>query len=309
MMNQIEQIAYTERTPAQNDALLTHHNIVMNKQMIGHGLIGLGQNLKTIRDNKYYQLFGYESFGDYTEGEHNIKERQAYNYIKVIDEFGIDFLQSNANVDIGVTKYLQIATLDKSERAELLEDHTPEMIAGMSVKELEEIVKDYKIVKEQLTMFENAPPPIPAQAGISDADLKEIEKKAKKEALAKVKEETDKLRADKKAAEDKAKAADDILKSKEEQIKNAEAVEERAKKAEADAKKLQEQLDAKDADIAAKEKQIKMSANPALTKFKFMFEGLQTEVIAIQKVLSEMDDETKIKCSAAVKKVMEVLKI
>ena len=40
------------------------------------------QDLKEIRDGKYYETLGFGDFGEYTEQMHGIKARQAYNYIR-----------------------------------------------------------------------------------------------------------------------------------------------------------------------------------------------------------------------------------
>ncbi len=96
--------AEIDRTAIQNDAIRVHERVVMDRQMVICGLSNLCRDLKEIRDMRYYATLGYSDFGQYTEEQHGIGERQAYKYIRImqklvksiIDEFNLfDILCEN----------------------------------------------------------------------------------------------------------------------------------------------------------------------------------------------------------------------
>lgn len=113
--------AEIDRTAVQNDAIRAHQRVIMDRQMVVCGLSNLCRDLKEIRDMHYYATLGYSDFGQYTEEQHGIGERQAYKYIRIFERLGAEFL--NLNSKIGVTKLLELAVLDRDERDGLLSEH------------------------------------------------------------------------------------------------------------------------------------------------------------------------------------------
>ena len=141
-----------QRTPAQAEALRLHERIVYDKEIIGIGLANIGRDLKEIRDGKHYITLGFEDFGEYTEKAHNIGVRQAYKYIRVYERLGEEFLNSSSK--IGVTKLLEIASLDKDEREELLSEHSVDELATMSTDEVKRLTEKCRKLEEQLSFLQ-----------------------------------------------------------------------------------------------------------------------------------------------------------
>lgn len=338
MNNLLELINLEEgqRTPAQAEALRLHERLVYDKQMAVLGLMNMCRDLKEIRDGKHYIELGFEDFDEYTEQAHGIGSRQAYKYIRLYERLGAEVLNSNSK--IGVTKLLEIASLDKDEREELLSEHSTDELAAMSTDEVKQLTEKCRKLQEQLSFLEKNPPApkevvqqpfAEVQAEIRaeleeelrgeyDARIAELESKvmtddelrkyranAEKEAKAAASEETKKLKADLKAAKDEAKKKADAVKEAEEARK---AAEEKAKKAEETAAKaieLEAKVKAAEAEKAAIEKQIRLSSDPELARFKFMFEAWQDATVAMFEQLERVESDKQDNMRAAIKAVME----
>jgi predicted nucleic acid-binding Zn-ribbon protein len=96
-------------------------------------------------------------------------------------------------------------------------------------------------------------------------------------------------------------------KKKEEEARKA--AEEKAQKAEEQAKRaaeLEAQIAAAQAEKDAAEKQIKLSADPEYTRFKFMFEQWQQNMSALVEQISKLDADKQEKVKQAIRKVWEV---
>lgn len=316
MANQIEiMLKETELTGEQREALFAHEQLNQHKQMCAFGLVGMCQDLKMIRDRKYYAVLGYETFGQYTEAEHGITERQAYKYIRVLERLGLENL--NLSAKLGVTKLLEIAGLDAEERENLLIEHPIDELETMSVDEVKKLTEENRKLREQLTFFEEqvasqpeaseegVPPEIEARLREEIADdfaaeyedkimaaRLEAEKAAKKEAAAELK----KLKDNMKAKEHAEAAA----------VKRAAEAEEKAKQAEelaARATELEAQAAAAQAEKAAMEKQIKLSVDPEFTRFKFLFETWQNATFALTEQFAKLDADKQAKMKTAIKAV------
>lgn len=335
----------TSRTPEQNEAVYMHGQIVASCRSVCEGLVGLGRNLKQMRDKKLYLQLGYKEFGEYTEAEHGIKQRMAYNYIRGYEKLGAEFLQSNAK--LGITKLLEIATLDRDEREELMSDHTVDELSDMSSEEVKQLTEKVKKLQEQISFLEaekeNAPLPtevvqqpfdeleaeiradvekeLEAQHAAeiddlkskiselesnTDEELKKYRANAEKEAKAAAAEEMKKLKADLKTANEAKKAKIAELDKILEEKKKAE---ERANNAEEQAKRMAEleaKINAAEAAKSEVEKQIRLSSDPEFTRFKFLFEAWQNATNALVEQLGKLDADKQTKSKAAVRKVVEV---
>lgn len=93
--------------------------------------------LKTMRDDKLYQELEYSSFEAYCENAVGLKYRQAFNYIKVLENFGEQNLQSNAG--LGIRKLELIASAPEESREDLLDK-----AEDMTTRQIEAAVKEYK---------------------------------------------------------------------------------------------------------------------------------------------------------------------
>ncbi len=336
-----------QRTPIQQQAITAHERLVYDRQMVEIGLAGMCRDLKEIRDNKYYETLGFTDFGEYTEQAHGIGVRQAYKYIRIYEKLGIEVLNSNSK--IGVTKLLEIASLDKDERTELLSEHTADELAAMSTDEVKRLTEQVRKLEEQLSFFENKPKEDPSEVvqqpfeeieaeireemeakleaqfeeereyfkqriasleisaarSVSDDELKAYRQNAMKEAKAAASDEMKKLKAELKAAEDAAKKNAETVEKANKACKEAE---EKAKQAEAKAAlaaQLEAQVQAAKAEKEAVEKQIRLSSDPELTRFKFLFEAWQNACVALTEQLGKLDEDKQSKMKQAIKAVTE----
>lgn len=288
--------------------------------------------LKEMRDTKLYIEMGYENFEDYTVAELGIHERQAYTYIKPYEELGERFLQSNAN--LGITKLALIAQLPSVDRNEFVENNN---LAGMTVEQVKQLVKDNDAKGEQLDMLaderdaakeerdealqdaEKAEKRIaelekeleaeknkPVPVAVSEPDPAEIEK-LKDEAIAKAKKTADKeLKAAKKELEEKHKKelADAGEKAKAE-----------TEKALAEYKQKLSDIDGEKAEAVKRaeqlEKQLAVSSSAETVKFSFYFEALNTDFNKITESLkkqAEENPETAAKFKKACYGALDIMK-
>lgn len=146
-MNEIAKMSDTKLTEKQIKAQSLHLKILTNGQIAAETLVELAKNLKEMRDTKLYIELGYSSFEAYCEEAAHIKQRQAYNFIKALDEFGQEGLQSNAS--LGITKLAALATLCSEDREQLMATVDVEAV---STRELEEKIAELKKRCEQLTI-------------------------------------------------------------------------------------------------------------------------------------------------------------
>ena len=86
------------------------------------------------------------------------------------------------------------------------------------------------------------------------------------------------------------------------------AAEEKAKKAEeaaANSAKLEARVKAIEEEKIAIEKQIRLSADPEFTRFKFLFEAWQNAFAAMAEQLSKLSEDKQSKMKQAIKTVLE----
>ncbi len=322
MKNLIEMVENSKSlTVEQQEALTLHNQLTMHKQMVGMGLAGMCVDLFEIKNREAYKALGFETFGDYTEQAHGIKERQAYKYIRVYEQLGIEILNSNAK--IGVTKLLELASLDKDERQNLLEAHTVDEMEGMNVDEFKKVVEENRKLREQLSFFTEQPPVVIQEP------LDEVKNKLRSELTAEILAERElEIDAVRKEAE---KSKNAVIKEtvasyqkKEKDLKEEiKALKESKAKAEQESKVLKERESAiaeKEKEIAqiqakaeraelekiALEKQIKSSSDPEMARFKFLFEAWQNSTSAMMEQKDKLSEEQKTKVTGAIRKAMEV---
>lgn len=94
-----------------------------------------------------------------------------------------------------------------------------------------------------------------------------------------------------------------ILEEKEKAEQAAKDAEEKARHA----AELESKIEAAEAEKAAIEKQIKLSADPEFTKFKFMFEQWQTSTMALKAQLDKLDTEKQEKCKGGIEAVLKAV--
>ena len=132
----------------KQEAVTLHRKILTDGQIAADSLVALAEDLKQMRDTKLYMELGYTSFEDYCEKAAGIRQRQAYNFIKSLEEFGKSELQANAS--LGITKLAALATLAEDDRAQLMER---EDVAALSTRELQAKIDELQHECDQLSLL------------------------------------------------------------------------------------------------------------------------------------------------------------
>lgn len=138
----------TEMSADTISALSTHQKIITAEQTAANAMISLCENLKLMRDKHLYEALGFETFDTYTEQACGIKRRQAYNYISTYEKLSGTVLQSNAQ--LGITKLQLLTEVCAVDRDDFVAEND---LAGMSVKEIKELVEKSKQQGEQLALL------------------------------------------------------------------------------------------------------------------------------------------------------------
>ncbi len=304
----------TELTEKQAEAYKLHNKILVSGQMAAEYLVDLAKNLRQMRDTKLYTELGFETFEAYCEDAAHIKQRQAYNFIKALDEFGESGLQSNAS--LGITKLTALATLCADDREQLMQSVD---VASISTRELEEKIAELKKKCEQLEL---------------ELDTTKTEKEAEMqvvvEAASKADEKMNQAKEEKRRLEDKLtelQARYDELKNRPVEVAVAEPDEKTIAKIRSEAEEKAKEKAAKEVNAALQKQQeaekktrelenqlnelqaiAKNSAPSGGTKelLKFHFSNIKTAFNSAAAIISAMEDgEEKEKFKAALKKLVE----
>ena len=311
----MEQIAIlnnvTGMTAEQKEAATMHFEIVQAAKAAVNSLLDLGRKLKRMRDSGRYKDLGFATFAEYTEAAVGIKQRQAYNYIQVVESLPARLIEENAAA--GVTKLALLAKLNPEDR----EDLTGDALANITVAELKKLVEERDAMAQQLSIFQAEPEAV-AEVEAVPIDADTIRKRAEEETRRKLEaefaEERAKLeaahaaaiieatlKAEKAAAAEVRKAkADAKQKAQEETEKQvAKAREEAAQEAAAqqEAKDRAALEQAKQAEAEAREraeamaKQMEVSSDEDGVRFFLLFEQLQDKVEAMRELAATMREK------------------
>lgn len=161
-------------TAEQQEAAAMHFEIVQAAKTAVNSLLDLGRKLKRMRDSGRYKDLGFASFAEYTEAAVGIKQRQAYNYIQVVESLPARLIEENAAA--GVTKLALLAKLNPEER----EDLTGEALANITVAELKKLVEERDAMAQQLSIFQTEPEAV-AEVEAEPIDPDEIRRQAEGE--------------------------------------------------------------------------------------------------------------------------------
>ncbi|MBT9673167.1 hypothetical protein GPK89_00260 [Gemmiger formicilis] len=101
-------------TPEESAALALHYEIATAARAAADSLLDLGREIKRMRDTNGYKALGFETLGDYTKTAIGLNQRQAYNYIAVVEKLPAQLVEQNAAA--GVTKLALLAQLTDGER-------------------------------------------------------------------------------------------------------------------------------------------------------------------------------------------------
>lgn len=325
--------ANTTLSAKQTEALSLHRKILADGAIAAESLTALAKDLKEMRDSKLYLELGHTNFEDYCEKSAGIKQRQAYNFIKSLETFGEDGLQSNAS--LGITKLAALATLCDADRAELMNS---EDVSELSTRELQARIDDLQHKYDQQTLdftalaaekeelSEKIEGENSLKESLNDAlnKIKELESRPVDVAVQEMSEEDKaKLRAeiaaelaheagkDLKAAEDKAKKEIEQAKMNSKKLADDALAEKKAAEA---AKKAAEEkaaaLEKEIADLQANAKKAATAPPPSEKKevLKYHFEAIKNAFNASAEIISALEGEEKGKFKGAMLKLTDACK-
>lgn len=292
---------------ATDKALELHKNIVYNYRMAAHHLVDAARYLKEMRDTKVYLRLGMENFDEYTEKMAGIRARQAYTYISTLERLGQPMMEENAA--LGITKLSLLAEITPVEREDFAADHD---LAGMTVKEIEELVAENNRRGEQISLFEDkereAADKLARKDDTIEELLQEIEelksaaepqtvtatvepdpallKKREKEIKEKLQKSFDKKIEDERKR--LQKEVDEAQKTVQQAEEEKAAVEQRIRQEMSTA--YEEQIAEMRKAVAAAEAKAGAGQNELVQKFAFHFEAVQREFTAMMDLIGSAED-------------------
>lgn len=299
-MNENQMTLFENTTPAQADALALHYEIMTAARAAADSLLNLGRKLKQMRDTGHYKDLGFDTFAAYTETAVGIRQRQAYNYISVVEKLPAQLIEENAAA--GVTKLALLAKLGPDDREEVAADG----LANITVAELQKIIDERNNMAEQLAMFETSAPADTVEADAHEVDMEQLraeiaaELEAKHAAALEV-AKADAQRAAEKAAADKiAKAKADAKAKAERQIANARkeaadaAAAEQAEKDRAELAAAQQRAAEATQRAAETAKQLKLQADDTGIKFGLLFQDMQDKAYSLADLAGKLAEAGRI---------------
>lgn len=311
--NEIMSAELAELNNEQQDFIVLHKTIVANGNAAYMSAVQMARGLKEMRDSGRYKAGGFDTFGEYAESACGIKERQAYNYISIIENLSGEFLQSTAK--IGVSKLALLASMSAKDRDDLMTEHGTEL-ESISTKELDKLKKEYEgrieqlqfEFEEQLKAKEDTIEEL--KDSIDEIDIKRLED----EKLA-LERELEQLRNAPAKADDKAeleleKKKEEIKKLKEAKSAAEKALAEAQEKADkemlkaiekerTEAKKLEAELIEERKRLEAEAKKVKIASDPLMSEFKVKFALWQELGNRLKEITTEVEENNAEKCRKA----------
>lgn len=105
----------------------------------------MAQRLKKIRDEKLYEIDGYNHFKQFIENEMPIAKRTSYDYINIIEYFGVRLV---ALGDVQYSKLLPIVPLLRSDNENIPKDKLKEKyLKDINIKTKREIILEANELK------------------------------------------------------------------------------------------------------------------------------------------------------------------
>lgn len=299
-MNENQMTLFENTTPAQAEAVALHYEIITAARAAADSLLNLGRKLKQMRDTGHYKDLGFDTFAAYTETAVGIRQRQAYNYISVVEKLPAQLIEENAAA--GVTKLALLAKLGPADQEEVAADG----LANITVAELQKIIDERNNMAEQLAMFETSAPADTVEADAHEVDMEQLRAEIAAELEAKHAAELEAAKADTQRAAEKA-AADKIAKAKADAKAKAERQIANARKEAADAASA-EQAEKDRAELAAAQrraaeatqraaetaKQLKLQADDTGIKFGLLFQDMQDKAYSLADLAGKLAEAGRI---------------
>ena len=291
-MNQIITAEAEEKLlPASTRAIQITERIKANGRTAVNAVCAIGKDLRTMKIDKLYKELGYEEFEEYAEKEFQLKRSQTYQYISVFEKLGEEFVQSNAQ--LGITKLALLATANPEDRAEVMQENN---VAGITTKELEELLSKYKEQGEQLSLLQGEQEKL--EADLTEKKNAEADKERMIFALKQKIEELEN------APKDVEVATKEIIKEvpykkTEKKLKDTEKdLLETKKKLEELSQKSRDEINATKAEYEARiaeltSKAEKPAENSDKTSFKTLLTSAYKELTGLIAFIEEADEEDK----------------
>lgn len=299
-MNENQMTLFENTTPAQAEAVALHYEIITAARAAADSLLNLGRKLKQMRDTGHYKDLGFDTFAAYTETAVGIRQRQAYNYISVVEKLPAQLIEENAAA--GVTKLALLAKLGPADREEVAADG----LANITVAELQKIIDERNNMAEQLAMFETSAPADTVEADAHEVDMEQLRAEIAAELETKHAAELEAAKADAQRTAEKA-AADKIAKAKadakakaERQIANARkeaadaAAAEQAEKDRAELAAAQQRATEATQRAAETAKQLKLQADDTGIKFGLLFQDMQDKAYSLADLAGKLAEAGRI---------------
>lgn len=318
--NEIMSAELAELNNEQQDFIVLHKTIMANGNAAYMSAVQMARGLKEMRDSGRYKAGGFETFGEYAESACGIKERQAYNYISIIENLSGEFLQSTAK--IGVSKLALLASMSAKDRDDLIIEHGEEL-ESLSTKELDKLKKEYegriqqlqfdfeeqlKAKEEKIEELKDAIDDTGAVDYSSDIKRIEDEKIALEQELEQLRNAPTK--SDDKAERELEKKKEEIKKLKEAKATAEKALAEAQEKADKEmlkviekerieAKKLEVELIEERKRLEAEAKKAKIASDPLMSEFKVKFAMWQELGNRLKEITTEVEENNAEKCRKA----------
>ena len=276
----------------QENFITTHRRIISCGNAAGRAFIDLARELQRMRDGKLYVAAGFADFGEYVEQAVGLKQRQAYNYIKVAERFTDKYLEEHAGY--GVTKLALLASISETEREGVEENMDVE---GATTRELEARIRELEAERDekqaQLSLFE-------ASSGSAE--------QAKRKAMS-MQAEAEKKIADAEKLKKKLLKLGEEKTALEKQVQDLKNLPPEVKEVEnpETAAKLKAAEKARDEAVAAYEsarKQLEIASDESMMRFKVKFEDFQNILGEMFAIMTGMEQEKTEKCVNALKVVL-----
>lgn len=310
--NHIANVPDMTMSEKQVKAISLHKKILANGQIAAEALVELAKNLKEMRDSKLYIELGHESFDDYCEKSAHIRQRQAYKFIKALEEFGEQKLLENSG--LGITKLAALATLCEEDREAIM---SSENVQGLSSRELEEKIAELKKRCEQLTFeiesreetaeevkarLETEKRELAERIAILETENKSLKNRPAEVKAAASKEEIDKI---------KTTLADEMEEIKEREIKKYKSDKKNAEREKAKSDEKVKALEKQIADLQASAKADKDTktapASGCKELLKYHFNSIQTAFNSAAEIIGKQEQaEEKDKLKKAAKKLLSM---
>lgn len=337
--NDIMSAELAELNNEQQSFIVLHKTIMANGNAAYMSAVQMARGLKEMRDSGRYKAGGFDTFGEYAESACGIKERQAYNYISIIENLSGEFLQSTAK--IGVSKLALLASMSAKDRDDLVTEHGEEL-ESISTKELDKLKKEYEgrikqlqfdfeeqIKKKELesVALEKNYDVLMNDKLVLKAEIEELKKnpalndevaedikRLEGEKIA-LEQELEQLRnappkPDDKAERELEKKKEEIKKLKEAKRTAEKALAEAQEKADkemlkaiekerAEAKKLEVELIEERKRLETEAKKAKIASDPFMSEFKVKFAMWQELGNRLKEITTELEEDNAEKCRKA----------